>query len=446
MICKIKSAIEKFSMIKKGDSVIVALSGGADSMALAFFLNSVKDEYGITLSAAHVNHGIRGASADADEAFVKSFCEKNGISLHVLHADIPKIASETGETHEECGRRIRYEFFESIDKTSLIATAHNLNDNAETLLFRIARGTGLRGMCSIPPVRGRIIRPLIECSREEIEKYCSENKISYVTDETNLSDEYTRNYIRHEILPLFEKINPSFLVSANRLIDTVREDEAFLSQQAHLLFKKCENSGKYLVTDLKDAPECILKRTTAIIIEKETGMKPESSHINDIVDIIKNGGRVQICGAANFRVRKGFLEKFSSNEENEDYSLYLTEGCTEFSSYFVNASIIYKKDLTDTQKIHKQMLDIFMDCDKIIGNLVVRNKRSGDTFSPSGFNGSKKLKKMFQEKGIPPEKRSSYPVICDDFGIVAVPGFGVSKRVYVDSDSQRIWKVNFRGL
>lgn len=446
MICKIRSAIEKFSMIKKGDSVIVALSGGADSMALAFFLNSVKDEYGITLSAAHVNHGIRGESADADEAFVKKFCEKNTIKLHVLHADVPGIALKTGESHEECGRRIRYEFFESIDKDSLIATAHNLNDNAETLLFRLARGTGIKGLCAIPPVRGRIIRPLIECSRNEIEEYCKKNNISYVTDETNLSDDYTRNFIRHEILPLFEKINPSFLSSADRLIQAVREDEAFLSEQAALLFEKCKNNDKYSVMVLKNAPDCVLKRTVAAIIEKETGIKPESRHINDIVDIIKNGGCKQICAAANFRVRKGMLEKFTPDNKNEDYSLYLTVGCTEFSSYFVNANIIYKKDLTDTQKIHKQMLDIFMDCDKIIGKLIIRNKRSGDTFSPSGFKGHKKLKKMFQEKGVPPEKRDSYPVLCDDLGIVAVPGFGVCKRVYVDSRSQRIWKVSFRGL
>lgn len=446
MICKIKSAIENYSMIKKGDSVIVALSGGADSMALAFFLNSVKDEYGITLSAAHVNHGIRGNSADADEAFVKDFCKKNGIKLHVLHADVPGIALKTGETHEECGRRIRYEFFESIDENSLIATAHNLNDNVETLLFRIARGTGLKGMCSIPPVRGRIIRPLIECSREEIEEYCKENNISYVTDETNLSDDYTRNFIRHEILPLFEKINPSFLVCADRLIEAAREDEAFLNKQAVLLFEKSKNNDKYSVETLKNLPDCVLKRTAALIIEKETGIKPESKHINDIVNIIRNGGSAQICGGNCFRTRKEMLEKFLPNCKSEDYSFYLTEGRTDFSSYFVNANIIYKKDLTDTQKIHKQMLDIFMDCDKIIGKLVIRNKRSGDTFSPSGFNGRKKLKKMFQEKGIAPEKRDSYPVICDDSGIIAVPGFGVSKRVYVDSLSQRIWKVSFRGL
>lgn len=446
MICKIKSAIEKFSMIKKGDSVIVALSGGADSMALAFFLNSVKNEYGITLKAAHVNHGIRGASADADEAFVKDFCDKNGIELHVLHADVPQIARETGETHEECGRRIRYEFFESIDDKSLIATAHNLNDNAETLLFRIARGTGINGLCSIPPVRGRIIRPLIECSREEIEAYCAVNNISYVTDETNLSDEYTRNFIRHEILPLFEKINPSFLNSADRLISCAREDEAFLKSEAAKLLEKSETDNKYSADILKTADDSILKRTVSVIIENETGIKPDSKHINDIVDIIKDGGNTQICGGYSFRIRKGMLEKFLARSENEDYCFNLEEGDIGFLSYFISAGIIYKKDLTDTQKIHKQMLDIFLDCDKIIGKLIIRNKRSGDIFSPSGFKGHKKLKKMFQEKGIPPEKRDSYPVLCDDGGIVAVPGFGVSKRVYVDSNSQRIWKVSFRGL
>lgn len=446
MICKIKSAIENYSMIKRGDSVIVALSGGADSMALAFFLNSVKDEYGITLSAAHVNHGIRGKSADDDEVFVKDFCEKNNIELHVLHADVPGIAQKTGETHEECGRRIRYEFFQSIDDRSLIATAHNLNDNVETLLFRIARGTGLKGLCAIPPVRGRIIRPLIECSREEIEKYCADNGIAYVTDETNLSDDYTRNFIRHEILPRFEKINPSFLNAADRLIQTVRGDESFLERQALSLLEKSRKDSCYDVNELKKAPSGVLKRAAGSIIEIETGIKPENKHINDVVDIIKKGGNVQIAGGYNFRVRKGNLEKFVPERKNEDYSFCLTEGSTEFSSYFVTANIIYKKDLTDTQKIHKQMLDILMDCDKIIGKLVIRNKRDGDLFSPSGFSGHKKLKKMFQEKGVPPEKRDSYPVLCDDKGIVAVPGFGVSKRVYVDTNSQKIWKVSFRGL
>lgn len=136
-----------------------------------------------------------------------------------------------------------------------------------------------------------------------------------MTDETNLSDDYTRNFIRHEILPLFEKINPSFLSSADRLLQAVREDEAFLSEQAALLFEKCKNNDKYSVIVLKNAPDCVLKRTIAAIIEKETGIKPESRHINDIVDIIKNGGCKQICAAANFRVRKGMLEKFTPDNK-----------------------------------------------------------------------------------------------------------------------------------
>lgn len=446
MICKIKSVIEKSSMLKKGDKVIVALSGGADSMALAFFLNSVKNEYGFSLSAAHVNHGIRGESADRDENFVKGFCEKNGIEFHVMHADVPKIASETGETEEECGRRIRYEFFSSIDETAKIATAHNLNDNAETLIFRMARGTGLKGLCAIPPVRGKIIRPLIKCSRAEIEKYCEENKIAYVTDETNLSDEYTRNYIRHEIIPLFEKLNPAFLLSADRLISSLRCDEELLSSQAAELVSESRNEAGYCAEALKNAPESLLMRAVSYVIEEETGLKPEQRHIGAVAEIIKNGGSAEICGGNRFRVRKGVLEKFSSNAENNDYSLVLSEGINSFSSYTAKVSVIYKNDLSDTQKIHKRRLDIFIDCDKIIGKLIIRNKRDGDTFSPKGFKGTKKLKKLFQEKGVPPEKRGTYPVLCDDTGIIAVPGFGVSERVSVDSRSLKIYRVAFGGF
>lgn len=446
MICKIKSVIEECSMLKKGDKVIVALSGGADSMALAFFLNSVKNEYGFSLSAAHVNHGIRGENAYRDENFVKEFCEKNNIEFHVLHADVPKTACETGETEEECGRRIRYEFFSSIDENAKIATAHNLNDNAETLLFRMARGTGLKGLCAIPPVRGNIIRPLIKCSRAEIEKYCEENKIAYVTDETNLSDDYTRNYIRHELIPLFEKLNPAFLLSADRLISSLRCDEELLSSQTAKLVSESKAKAGYSAEVLKNAPEALFMRAVSDIIEEETGLSPERKHIEAVAETVRRGGSAEICGGNRFRVRKGILEKFTPNTESSDYSLALSEGINNFSSYTAKVSIIYKNDLSDTQKIHKQRLDIFIDCDKIFGKLIIRNKRNGDAFSPKGFKGTKKLKKLFQEKGIPPEKRGGYPVLCDDKGIIAVPGFGVSERVSVSGSSQKIYKVAFGGL
>ncbi|MCR4924709.1 MAG: tRNA lysidine(34) synthetase TilS, partial [Clostridiales bacterium] len=169
---KALNTIKKYDLLEYGDTVILGVSGGADSMALAYFMNSLKEEYGLKLIIAHINHCIRGAEADSDEEFVKNQAEKLGIEFRSLRADVPSIAKLNSEGTEECGRRIRYEFFNSISGNAKIATAHNLNDKMETFFLNLARGTSLKGLCSIPVKRDNIIRPLIDCSRREIEEYC----------------------------------------------------------------------------------------------------------------------------------------------------------------------------------------------------------------------------------------------------------------------------------
>ena len=166
MLDKALSAVEKYNMLSPGAAVIAAVSGGADSMAMLLFLMKISERYSLSLTVAHVNHGLRGEEARRDEEYVRSFCEKNSLRFEVLHADVAALAKQSVETCEECGRRVRYEFFESIDKNAKIATAHTASDNAETMLFNLARGSSLKGLCGIPPVRGNIIRPLIFCTRE----------------------------------------------------------------------------------------------------------------------------------------------------------------------------------------------------------------------------------------------------------------------------------------
>lgn len=197
MLDKALSAVEKYNMLSPGAAVIAAVSGGADSMAMLLFLMKISERYSLSLTVAHVNHGLRGEEARRDEEYVRSFCEKNSLRFEVLHADVAALAKQSGETCEECGRRVRYEFFESIDKNAKIATAHTASDNAETMLFNLARGSSLKGLCGIPPVRGNIIRPLIFCTREDIEVFCRENSLDFVTDSTNLTLDYSRNKIRH---------------------------------------------------------------------------------------------------------------------------------------------------------------------------------------------------------------------------------------------------------
>ena len=175
MLDKALSAVEKYNMLSPGAAVIAAVSGGADSMAMLLFLMKISERYSLSLTVAHVNHGLRGEEARRDEEYVRSFCEKNSLRFEVLHADVAALAKQSGETCEECGRRVRYEFFESIDKNAKIATAHTASDNAETMLFNLARGTGGAGLRGIPPVRGEIVRPLLGVTRREIEAYLAEN-------------------------------------------------------------------------------------------------------------------------------------------------------------------------------------------------------------------------------------------------------------------------------
>ena len=189
---KAKKAINEYRMLENVSTVVVGLSGGADSVCLLHVLYTLKDEYKLNLIASHVNHGIRGEEAENDALFSKNFAETLGADFKLLQVDCVKEAQENGETTEEAGRRLRYEFFNSLceDENTVIATAHNSNDNLETVVFNITRGSALSGAKGIPPKRDNIIRPLIFCSRAEIEGYCKENNLSFVTDSTNLSDDY----------------------------------------------------------------------------------------------------------------------------------------------------------------------------------------------------------------------------------------------------------------
>ena len=223
------SVIKKYNMLENCDRIVVGLSGGADSVCLLSVLNSLKAEYGFSLIAAHINHGIRGAEAQRDEESCKKLCEKLNVPLEILHADIPKLSKQQGIGEEECGRIVRYDFFRSLaGKRGKIATAHNLNDNAETLLLNLVRGAGSKGACGIPPVRDNIIRPLIETDRESIEKYCQENNLQYVTDSTNLECEYSRNKIRIKVLPTLCEINQNAVGALSGFSLRMREQEAFL--------------------------------------------------------------------------------------------------------------------------------------------------------------------------------------------------------------------------
>ena len=217
-------------MTRLGDTVVCAVSGGADSVCMLHVLLSLRDTLGITVEAAHFNHHLRGAESDRDEAFVRQLCEALGVHLYVDGGDVLSRAARTHESIEEAARKLRYAFFCSLP--GLVATAHTQDDNLETVLLNLTRGTGLAGLCGIPPKRGGFIRPMLPCSRADIEGYLEENGLSFVTDRSNLLPDVRRNRLRQRVIPLLKEENPSLGETAFRMCRILAQDDAYLQQQA----------------------------------------------------------------------------------------------------------------------------------------------------------------------------------------------------------------------
>ncbi len=462
------SVIERYEMLSPGDTVIVGLSGGADSMALLTVLNDIKSEYDLTLIAAHVNHGLRGDEALRDERFAGDFCKSLGIEYRVLHADVSGMAAESGESFEACGRRVRYDFFANIAKEVVVtgengddamakikvATAHNAQDVAETLIFNLARGSSLHGLCSIPPTRVHerddicieIVRPLINSTRDEIEEYLAEKEISYVNDSTNSDIDYARNRIRHNILPELEKINPGVIKNISRCTEMLRADDAYFSSESLYVACKAYDNGDYNVNILKQQPYSVRSRTIARIIYEESGVQPEKRHIDTVCYLIDAGfGITQIPGGLYVLVKNGKLTLSSKPEnftETEDFAL---EICLKTSRYTdnlfgaeVSFSVCSKEEFFEAVEKDKRILETALDYDKIPSNFLVRNRRDGDRFRLPKRHITKSLKNLFNEAKIPTAQRSRLLMIEVDGEIAFLENFGPSEKYIVTEDTEKV--------
>ncbi len=417
MIKKVIDAINRFSLIESGDTVTVALSGGADSVALLHLLFSLKEKLDITIKAAHLNHSIRGDEADRDEQFVKELCEKMGVELYCERIDIPKIAKQTKQSIELCARQERYAFFERV-AADKVATAHTATDNAETLILNLARGSGIKGLCGIPPKRDVYIRPLIFCTRDDIESYCENNGLSFVTDSTNLEDDYTRNKIRHNVLPVLKEINLSFEDAIIRTTLSLSEDNAALDTMAFELLFKCECEKGFITEYLAAAPKSVAKRA---IVKYFTSLYKnitlDNYHINSLYDIALNGGKTSLPKKLYGISKDGIFSIIDCEPENT------AEFCVSLSK-MPNVNNLFSNDT--------------LDCDKIIGSPKVRTRMEGDAIRLKNRGCTKSLNKLFTENKIPTVIRDKVPVIADDKGVIWVYGVGMADRVSPTSKSKNL--------
>lgn len=442
MIEKVISTIEKYNMISPGDTVTVGLSGGADSVCLLEVLASMRGKFGFNLKAAHINHSIRGAEADRDENFVKNLCDKLEIPLTVFHKDIPHEAEITGESEEECGRRIRYECFASLGGKT--ATAHNLTDSVETTVFNLIRGSALKGVCGIPPVRENIIRPLIECTSEEIRAYCRENGLDFVIDSTNLETDYTRNYIRQEILPRFEKINPAYLRSISRFQASAKIDNAYLDKAAHMFLTRHLDEKGISCDEILRLDDAVRTRVIALFVKDLSGIKIEYRHIELIDKNLHADFEMQISSDFYVQISGGFLRVVRKNiRENEKFSKKLIVGDNTTPMGKITIEISEKENINFNKKDTASLFFCNIDYDKIDkDSLVLRSRMDGDSITLAKRSVTKSLKKLFNEMKIPPEMRDKIPVIADKYGVIWVWGAGYGKKYAVTKDTKKIMTIN----
>ena len=288
LVTKVAATIEKYHMADKSERLLVGLSGGADSAALLLCLH----ELGFNVTACHVNHCIRGEEADRDQHFCEELCGRLGIPIEVSRVDVPEYCRTHPVSEEEGARLLRYNAFAEM-KADKICTAHNLDDCLETTLFNLARGSGLKGISSIPPVRDNIIRPLIECSRAEIEAFLSEHGQSFVTDSTNLSDDYSRNKLRHKVVPVLKEINPSLMETFSNTIGFLREDSSFLEKLAEGALEDVRCAEGYLRSEFRKL-EYPVRRRAIMMMLAENDISVSQDKLELVEKLINEGGKASV--------------------------------------------------------------------------------------------------------------------------------------------------------
>ncbi len=444
----VKKVLEHHKMLENCGGIVAAVSGGCDSSVLLHILWRLSTEMGFEILCAHINHNLRGSESDGDEAFVRSLCEKYGIECRVLSANVAEFAEKNHLSTEEAGRKLRYEFFEhcaeELGENAKIATAHSLSDCAETYIFNSARGASLSGICGIPPVRGKIIRPLIEFSREQIEAYANEHGVEYVTDSTNLTDEYTRNKIRHGVIPVMKEINPAFEKAFLRLSKNLYESRDFIDSEAEKLLEKSKIGSGFDGNLLKEAHPALKNRAAAIILES-FGFDFDSERTLRLAKKFGESDFKEELSKNEYLVQKGGIIRKETKPEKspEIQKTDFSEGEFPISAEkTAEIRVLSYDEFKNSYKINNYLLKDTFDFDKIQGSAVFRSRKEGDKANIHG--GTKTLKKLFIEEKIPAEERNSVAVVSDEEGVVWVEGLGAEKRARISEETVRVAAIKIR--
>ncbi len=451
-----------------GRHLIAGLSGGADSMSLVHFLAAHRAEWSCTLEAVHINHCLRGAESERDEAQVRTFCRSLDIPLTVERAEVAALARETGCSEETCGREVRYRAFARAAKRAkekglspVIVTAHTLSDDLETMLLHLVRGCGLDGLTGIPFERDAdgtpLVRPMLAISRAEVEQYCAENHLPYVTDSTNGSDAYARNRIRLQVLPELKKLNPALEETWRRMRENLSADRRYLSEQADALLERAETQGGWDAAVLSAADPALRSRAEAAILRRNR-LPVDSAQIarldrlllREIKGFSTGGVRFQLRGgrltyerACTFSVEPAVLPVRPLPAGGKCCTFTVTgrprdKGPVSERQKNLYLRIISVKEYADLRKVYKKLLYFAVDYDTIKDSAVIRTRAPGDFYRLPGDGGRKLLKKSLQEAHLSSEERETLLLLAQEREVLWAEGFSVGEAFRPGSQTTQV--------
>ena len=408
--------------------VLVAYSGGADSTLLLYAAVEWGKTYGFSVFASHVHHGIRGEAADGDLSHCEEVCRALSVPLSVWKADVPRLAKEKGLSLEACAREVRYAFLREEAKrrgASVILVAHNASDQAETVLFHLLRGSGLRGLCGISPWRDGVARPLLSLSSEEIRSALKEAEIPFVVDRTNFETDATRNYLRHEVMPRLETVVSDPTRAICRAAENLQGDREFLEEEAAHLAEKAVFGDTLVRSALREAPRAIAVRVLSSFFEERLPLAkyPEKVHLEQIMDLLASDRPnflLDLPGGARMYCDRDRLGLISEDGEAEEFSVPLRFG----ENVLPDGGILYigdenNKDAVETKNIYKLFIQAKLSSATIKNGCVARSRRPSDSYRVGGHRHS--VKKLLNEAKVPLLLRWRLPILEDCEGIVWIP-------------------------
>jgi len=444
--------IEKHQLVRPGDRVLVALSGGPDSVALLHALTRLRESLSLEIFAVHLNHRIRGADADADEAYVLKLCQEMGVPLHTYKEDIPGLSKRLRITEEEAGRKVRYEIFEQLSRDlgcQRVAVAQHRDDQVETFLMRIIRGSGLDGLGAIAYMReGKYIRPLLDVTKEEILGYLRENHLESRTDHTNFETHYLRNKIRLELIPELKKgYNPNITATISRNIDIIQEELSYIREEGLRLYGIFKTRD-YEVAFFQDLHPGLKGRVLRNLMADVKGdiKNVSGGEISQLRELLEQGvpGKYRTIQGFHFEIGQGRLlvDREAGPVSLTDFSHELGEGTHRIETPWGDRYQVVIKVTGPRERVKGSPGQIYVDADKIKGPIVVRNRRQSDRLRPIGMGGkSKKLKDFMIDEKIPRENRDKILIFENSKEIIWVYGYRLSEVFKVEETTLKILKI-----